>query len=72
MLNLQAYCFICEKKVTVHPWSMNDEQFWDAIRDDKEIEVGHRTDSDGNHLWKLKGHEKQHIRAIEHTLRRSR
>lgn len=59
-MNVQAYCFKCEKKVTVFSILAAD-QFWSAIETNGEIEVMHTAD-DGDHRWKLNQDEKTNLR----------
>jgi hypothetical protein len=70
-MRMQAYCYLCEKTVEVHPWSITDDDFWEAIKTDAAIEIGHTTALDDVHRWKLKTHERRALRKNEHILRRT-
>jgi hypothetical protein len=48
--------------VTVYPIALTEDEFWDAIHADDDIEVGHMIDVDADHRWKLKTHEKERLR----------
>jgi hypothetical protein len=60
-MNFQAYCFKCEKRVTALSL-LADDEFWAAIDTNTEIEVMHTAD-EGDHRWKLNGHEKEKLRT---------
>jgi hypothetical protein len=59
-MNVQAYCFKCEKTVTALS-ILADGEFWSAIEKDADIEVMHTAD-DGDHRWKLNKQEKENLR----------
>jgi hypothetical protein len=59
-MNFQAYCFKCEKTVAVWP-ILPESEFWTAVERNADVEVMHRA-NDGDHVWKLKGYEKDNLR----------
>ena len=59
-MNVQAYCFKCEKRVTVLS-ILAENEFWAAIDKNTDVEVMHTAD-DGDHRWKLNNNEKEKLR----------
>jgi hypothetical protein len=62
-MNLQAYCFKCEKTVAALS-TLPESKFWAAINENAEVEVMHRAD-EGDHVWKLKEYEKENLRRAK-------
>lgn len=58
-----AYCFMCEKKVSVSPANLIEADFWAAIESGPEVdvEVMHLT-AGPDHKWKLNKQEKENLR----------
>jgi hypothetical protein len=47
-----AYCYRCERKATAHT-KLGDAELLSALTSDAFVEVGHISDGDGDHSWKL-------------------
>ena len=62
MMSFRAYCFKCEKSVTVFP-ILGEDELRLALFTDAEIEVMHLSD-EGDHRWKLNRHQKEHLRNL--------
>jgi hypothetical protein len=58
-MSFVAYCFICEKKVTVHTL-LPAESLLSALSNDDTVEVMH-TSQDGDHRWRLNREEKVNL-----------
>jgi hypothetical protein len=58
-MSFVAYCFICEKKVTVHTLLPAD-RLLSALSNDDHIEVMH-TSENGDHRWRLNREEKVNL-----------
>jgi hypothetical protein len=59
-MDLQAYCFQCEKKVTAFS-GLPEDEFWLAVDRNFDIEVVHAAD-DGDHRWRLNDAQKKNLR----------
>jgi hypothetical protein len=68
---IRSYCYLCQETVTVHAIEMTEVEFWEAIRTDDDIEVGHMIDVDADHRWMLQSHEKENLRKNAHFLRKN-
>jgi hypothetical protein len=59
-MNFQAYCFVCEKKVSALT-ILEKAGLWQALDNGADIEVMHTS---GDHRWKLNRDERARLRQI--------